>query len=128
MADEFSKTVLIPCNGLSSCGKVVREMMKMLHSQMPEVDIVDLVPLMAGAGNTVKRAKSATRVIGVAGCQHRCDEDGCQMALGRSPDVEFVVDDYVSVKLMEGHLLTDEDARSNALKALSHLLAKLSEA
>lgn len=119
--------VLLPCNGLSARGQITRFVADQIREQIDDIEVVELVPLMAGIPGAVETLRRAKRVIGLSGCEHRCESNGCEMARGKAPDDTFTVGDLVRSDVQSIDSFAPEEMKQCSLQVSSLLLGKLSE-
>lgn len=124
--DTKAAIALLPCNGLSARGRLAREAARMLREGMEQLQQIDMVPLMAGLPKETEQLREARFVMGLAGCEHRCDQNACQQALQRPPDDAFVIGDIVREEVHEIDELSEEEKQQYLLDITSQLLGRLS--
>lgn len=93
----MSKTVLLPCNGLSARGRLAADIANGIRDQIEDVEVVDLVPLLAQLPDAVSIVKSANRVIALSGCINQCESKACHITTQREPDLVFQLEHELPV-------------------------------
>jgi uncharacterized metal-binding protein len=120
-----SSVVLIPCNGLSLRGRLTSRVAALLQEQMG-IKIVALSPLMARLPKEVSTIQQASRVIGFAGCSHRCDITGCRMGADQEPNEYFVIGDLVRTEACDINEISESEFQEYILEITSRLAGQIS--
>lgn len=124
-SDLVPSVILVPCNGHTLRGQLTQRVAQLLREQIEDIDVVDLIPLMAGLPHAIQKARQAKSLVGLAGCNHRCERSACQQFLKRPLDQEIVLDSFVDPSCKEMDDLSEEDFKQRVLQITSSVLGQL---
>ncbi|MCK6509899.1 putative zinc-binding protein [Myxococcota bacterium] len=120
-----ASVILVPCNGHTLRGQLTQRVAQLLREQIDDIDIIDLVPLMAELPHALQLARQAKSLIGLAGCHHRCERSACQQFLKRSLDQEILLEHFIEPSCKELQDISEEDFQTWVLHITSSVLGQL---
>ncbi|MCB9644402.1 MAG: hypothetical protein H6728_15120 [Myxococcales bacterium] len=125
LSEAPASMIIVPCNGHSLRGQLTQRVAQLLREQIEDIDVVDLVPLMAGLPLAQQKARQSKLLIGLAGCNHRCERSGCQQFLRRPLDQEITLDAFVPPHQKDKQDITPEEFEQLVLHITSSVLGQL---
>jgi uncharacterized metal-binding protein len=126
MNTPSASVVLVPCNGYTLRGHIAQRVAQMLRQELDDIEIVDLIPLMAGREDALQKAHHARALIGLAGCRQACERSGCQQFLRRGLDQEILLDALVPAHYRDTQDIPPAELEQLILQITSSVLGQLS--
>ena len=126
MSQKEKRIVIIPCSGASARGRLTYEIAEMIKQGLPEIEIVNIVPLMAKLEPELSIAQNADIIISIAGCDYRCELTACREVLEREPDETVLIGKAVREDVREYRELSESEKGEIIRKITSQILGKIS--
>lgn len=119
------QVVLVCCNGVSARGHVAARACHLVCESLSEVRSIEVVPLLAGVPEEVEALSRARVVLGLAGCDQRCDRGATRRVTGREPDESFVVGASLRAEVHEVADASEKELQSCTLELSSRIIGRV---
>ncbi len=120
-----TKIAILPCGGLSARGRLSIQTAILLKREIPEVEIANIVPLLAGVEEEREKFNRADFIMAISGCRHHCAQKACLELKGREPDEHFELESFVPSEVIDYSDLSEAEKKRILPLIVSQTLGRL---